>query len=132
MEIYGSEHVYEVAPPFLNNRQLSPEEMITFGLQGVSQPEADALERQTTAAFGDTTKDKAMEKVAELNLNLIKSKVKSINNLVVDGKKITTFDEFYKHAPKELVQWVCGAVMNTFTLTAAERKNFMPGSDSPS
>lgn len=114
------------------DRAVKENKMIWFGLQGISQPEADKIEQQSLAAYSDLAKDKAGEKVSELNQNLIKSKVKSINNLVIDGNEITTFDEFYRQAPKELVRWVCNAVQSTIALSLAERKNFLPESDSPS
>lgn len=165
MQINSNNHIYEAAPPYLNNRELAhilrsqliteikesnpdlPDEeiikqateravkenkMIWFGLQGISQPEADKLEQQNIAAYNDLAKDKSGEKVSELNLGLIRSKVKSINNLVIDGKEITDFDEFYKTAPKELVQWACNVVQSSIALSLAERKNFLPESDSPS
>lgn len=132
MQIHSNNHIYEAVPPFLNNREQTADQMIWFGMQSISQPEADKLEQATIAAYNDLAKDKAGEKVSELNLTLIKSKVKSINNLFIDGEPVTDFDEFYRRAPKEMVSWVCNAIQSSIALSLAERKNFLPESGSPS
>jgi len=165
MDLHSTTFVYEIAPPFLNNRELPtimlakeiarltaenealPEhkkvseqeiwhkakekvhnecDMIWFGVQAVSMPDSDKLDREVVSLYNDYTRDKATEMEGGKRLQQIKEKVKSINNLTLDGNKITTFDEFYHHAPKELVQWLCGAVHSIITLSLSERKNFLP------
>jgi hypothetical protein len=58
----------------------------------------------------------------------MRAKVAFIRGLIVGGREIATFDDFYKNAPPELVSWVLRAVYSTQILTAAERKNLSPGS----
>ena len=131
MDIKSIDHVYEAVPPYLSNREQDKDEMIWFGVKAVSMPESDRLDREIQAAFSDLARDKAAEVQTGKQLEQIKSKIISINNLTLDGKPVTSFDEFYARAPKELVQWICAAVHSSLTLGLAERKNFLPELDSP-
>ena len=156
MNISSVNHVYKAVPPYLNNRELPKLmmaeiiaraegdteetwraacaeveekcEMIWFGLTGVSMPETDALDRAIAMLYNDHNREKAGELEVQKRLELVKKHVVSINNLQIDGKPVTDFDEFYRIAPKELVRWLCDAVHSSIALSAAERKNFMPGS----
>ena len=126
VDIRSIDHAYEAVPPYMSNREQPESEMIWFGLRAVSMPDSDKLDREIQAAYNDLARDKAAELETGKRLEQIKSKVVSINNLTLDGKPITDFDEFYKKAPKDLVQWVCAAVHSSITLGLAERKNFLP------
>lgn len=132
MKLHGNDYIYEAAPPFLDNRSQPAEQMIWFGLKAIGQRDADKIEAATVAAYNDLARDKAAEVVQGKTLELIRSKVASINNLVVDGQPVTTFDQMYQiDACKELVQWIMGAVHSIITLSRAERKNFLPESNTP-
>ena len=126
MDVRNIDHVYEAVPPYLNNRDLAPEEMVWIGVKAVSMPDQDKLDRELLMLYNDFARDKAAEMEAGKRLAQVAAKVVSINNLTLDGKPVTSFDEFYAKAPKELVQWVCSAVHSTITLGLAERKNFQP------
>lgn len=106
-------------------------DMIWFGLTGVSMPETDALDQAIATFYQDYQREKASELDMAKRIELVKKHVVSINNLEIDGKPVTDFDEFYRIAPKELVRWVCDAVHSCIVMSGAERKNFMPGSVSP-
>jgi len=105
--------------------------MMWFGLTGVSMPETDALDRAVAMLYNDHNREKASELDIQKRIELVKKHVVSINNLELDGQPVTDFDTFYALADKVLVRWVCDAVHSQITLSAAERKNFMPGSVSP-
>lgn len=126
MDIRSIDHVYEAVPPYLNNREQPADEMVWFGVKAVSMPDQDKLDRELLMLYNDLARDKAAEMEAGKRLAQIAAKVVSINNLTLDGKPVTTFDEFYTKAPKDLVQWVCAAVHSAITLGLAERKNFLP------
>ena len=130
MDIKSTAHVYEAVPPYLNNRDLPEFEMVWLGLKAVSMPDSDKLDREMVNLYNDYARDKAAEMETGKRLEQIKSKVVSINNLVLDGNPVTSFDEFYANAPKELVQWVISAIHSSITLGLAERKNFLPESGS--
>ena len=160
MELPGIDHLFEIAPPYMKNRETpamqmqeemaairkerpdideqslweqaaekvrAGDRMLWFGVLAVSMPESDKLEREIINLYNDYARDKAAEMESGKRLELVKSKVRSINNLKIGDKEITTFDDFYRLAPKDLVQWLCAAVHSTLTLTGAERKNFLPG-----
>jgi hypothetical protein len=156
MELHGNDYVYEVTPPFMGGQQTllnlsrrcldeakgdaikalevieATDTTIRVGLKGVSMLDLDKIDAATVAAYNDYAKDKAAEVIQGKQMDLIKSKVAYIKNLVVDGKQIDTFETAYALACcKELVQWIQAAVHSTMILTAAERKNFLPESDSP-
>ena len=100
--------------------------MIWFGVKALSMPDSDKFDRELVNLYNDYARDKAAEMEAGKRIEQIKSKVVSINNLTLDGQPVTSFDDFYARAPKELVQWLCAAVHSTITLGLAERKNFLP------
>jgi hypothetical protein len=100
--------------------------MVWFGVQAVSMPESDDLDRKIAQVYHDYARDKAAELEQGKRMELLRSKLKSINNLVLSGVKITDFDTFYRLAPREMVHWLLAAVNSTITLSEAEIKNFMP------
>jgi hypothetical protein len=100
--------------------------MVWFELQAISLPETDALDRAISSLYNDYSSDKAAEHEQGKRRELLKSKVHGIHNLTIKGGPVTDFDTFYRMAPREMVQWVIGAVNSTIALSQAERKNFMP------
>ena len=133
MELHDNEYIYEVAPPFQNNRLLPKDQMIWFGVKGISMLDSDKLEMASVSANNDFARDKAAEIIQGKLLDMIKGKIDSINNLVVGGRKITAFDEMYRLAScKEITNWLCTVIHSTISLSAAEIKNFLPESDTPS
>ena len=126
MDIKSTDHIYEAAPPYLNNRTQPEPDMIWFGIKAASMPDSDKLDRELLNLYNDYARDKAAELEAGKRLEQVKAKVVSINNLTIGGNPVTSFDDFYAKAPKELVQWVCAAVHSSITLGLAERKNFLP------
>ena len=156
MELHGNDYVYEVTPPFLGQQRLllqksmetlkqmtdegvpdpvasarekieSEDTSIRIGLVGISMVEMDKIDAATIAAYADYTKDKAAELVQGKTFEMIRSKVKYIKNLTVDGKPVETFAEAYQLACcADLVKWIQGVIYSTAALTAAERKNFLP------
>lgn len=127
VKIKSRNHVYETLPPFMNNRQLPPEEQIVVGLKVVMLPEQDAFQREAMAIRSEYALDKAQELIEEASRNIVREKFVSIEGLQIEGFETLDFDTFYKEAPPELVGWVVRAVMSTTELSAAERKNFVPG-----
>lgn len=130
MKLRGSSHIYTVLPAWRNNRDLPEGERIEIDLQGVSQEDMDALELKKAAISADRARDEAARQMVEATKDLVRSKFKGIRGLEIEGVgDITTFDAFYKNAPRELVDWVTSAIFNTFILTEAQAKNFAPPAD---
>lgn len=100
--------------------------MVWFGVRAVHMPDMDQLDREIAAIHADNLRDKAIELEAGKRRNQVKEKLASINNLVVDGRAITTFEDFYKNGPPEMVQWLIGAIRVTEVLQESQRKNFLP------
>lgn len=131
MEVYNKNHVYECLPPYLNNRQLPPDQQIVIGLKAVTFNDQNDLQKDIISIRTDFAIDKAAEKIEERNQELSKSKFKFIKNLNIEGVEgEIDFDIFIKEAPLELAKWVSMAIMSTEILTLAERKNFSPESSS--
>jgi hypothetical protein len=118
MEFYPIDHVYECIPPVRGNEQAA--EPVVIGLKVISLPDQDT---EITASRG-----LGAEAITKRTMDLLRSKVAFIRDLKVGGREITTFDDFYKNAPPELVGWVLRAVYSTQILSAAERKNSSPES----
>lgn len=127
MKIKSKNHVYETLPPFMNNRQLPKDEQIIIGLKVVTLPEQDTFQRECMAIRSDYALDKAQEMIEEKSREIVKGKFEYIEGLEIDGFDKLDFDTFYNEGPPELVSWVVRAVMSTTELSAAERKNFVPG-----
>ncbi|GEM_PF-4749558 len=132
MKINSIGHVFETLPPFLGNRQAQPGDQFVVGLKVVPTPEQDEYQRFRERAFATFALDKAQEEVDKKLRETVRAKVAFIRGLIIDGinddGRELSFDEFYAQAPPEIVSWVCRAVMSTTELSAAERKNFLPGS----
>lgn len=131
MKVMSRNHVYEAVPPFLNNRQLPPEEQIVIGLKVVTYPEQDAFQRECLAIRSDYALDKSQEMIEEKSRELVKNKFIFIQGLEIEGFDQLDFDILYKEGPPEIVGWISRAVMSTAELSAAERKNFVPEFASP-
>lgn len=132
MKVKSRNHVYECLPPFLNNRQLPPEEQIVVRLRVVTLPEQDAYQRELMSIRSDYALDKAQELIEQKSKEIVKQKFDGIDGLEIEGFSELDFDTFYNEGPPELVSWVVRAVMSTTELSLAERKNFVPESGSPS
>lgn len=131
MKLKGSKHLYTVVPNWPGNRDLPPGERIEFDLEGVSQADLDALELVKAGHHADKARDEATRLCVESTKEMLRQKFKGVRGLQIEGVgEIRTFDEFYAHAPKELVNWVSTAVFDTFVLLAAEAKNSAPPSGS--
>ena len=133
--------IYEIAPPItvggVSNRSLPAEEMITYRVQGISCPDLDALELQDQIDAGKYDRSRCIEEQQKRRYALVKSKVQSIHNYRIrtaDGgeREVTSFDEWYKVAPKEQRDWLFAVAHSGEALTAADRANFLPQSASPS
>jgi hypothetical protein len=118
VEFYPIDHVYECIPPVLGIPDA--EVPVVIGLKVVSVPDQDA-EINACRGLGP-------EAVTKRTMDLLRAKFAYVKNLRVGGREIETFDDFYKHAPPELVGWVLRAVYSTQILSGAERKNLSPGS----
>lgn len=133
MKVKSKNHVYECLPPFLNNRTTKPEEQIVIGLKVCPMPTQDRYQREVLQIRSEYALDKAQELIEEKTLGMVKESFVSIEGLEIEGLDGTLdFDTFYKEAPPELVNWVVRAVMSTTELSLAERKNWLPESDTAS
>lgn len=142
MKVKSRNHVYECLPQFLDNRKLPADEQVVIGLKVVSQPERDDYQQDLLTirlnSEHNFAEDKAREMIdqqsQERSMNLFRSKFCFVKGLEIEGfeGKELDFDTFYAEAPPELVNWATRTIMSTTELTLAERKNFLPGSDSAS
>ena len=127
MKLRAAKHIYTVLPNWRDNRSLPKGERIEIDLEGVSQEDMDALELKKAVIAADRARDEASRQIVEATKDLVRGKFKGIRGLEIEGVgEIHTFDEFYRHAPRELVDWVTGALFNTFILSEAQAKNFEP------
>lgn len=111
MEFKGSSHIYKCTPVGWFNKDGT----ITVNLK--CAPKADCLEHQRNA------ETYAVEEQAVKQREFIAQFVESIEGLVVDGKKITTFSDLYKYGPPDVYDWVYTAVLSQKVLTETEIKN---------
>ncbi|MCP3177308.1 hypothetical protein MJO47_09375 [Desulfuromonas sp. KJ2020] len=116
MEFHAPDHVFECVPAVCGNDK--DKDPVVFGLRVITVPENDKLLEEARGMSREAADKKTYEK--------IKEKVTFIRNLVIGGKPVTDFDEFYKNGPPEMVRWVCAAVYSTQALSLAERKNSLP------
>jgi antitoxin component HigA of HigAB toxin-antitoxin module len=118
----------------MNNRTGNPKEQIVIGLKVVSMPAQDKYQREVLQIRSEYALDKAQEMIEEKTLAMVESAFVSITGLEIEGfeDKELDFHTFYREAPPELVNWVIRAVMSTTELSLAERKNWLPGSDTAS
>jgi hypothetical protein len=129
--------VYEIAPPInfggVNNRSLPEEEMVYIRVQGVTITDKDDLDEKTSLDRNKFEFKKFLEETRKRTYALVSSKVLSVHNYFVetsDGQQeIKTFAELCEVAPPELIQWIISVIMSGEALSAAERKNFLPGAD---
>lgn len=132
MKIKRKSHVYETLPPFLNNRKLPAAEQIVIGLKVATLPEQDDYRSVVSRFHSDFAVDKAEELQRDKTIEFVGSKFVFCEGLEIEGLEgPIDFKTFYQEAPPELVNWVIRAVMSTTELSQAERKNFVPQSDSP-
>jgi len=130
VKINSRNHVYRYTPNYLNNRQLS-QDQIVVKLKVISAPEDDAYQREALHNTRMFAPDKAQE-LNEARLNkLIKEKFVGVEELEIDGltDKEIDFDTFYAEAPPEMVNEVLRAIRSTEILTQGEQKNFLPEPD---
>jgi len=133
--------IHEITPPGLfgklYNRQLPPEEQIYFRTRGVSFPEKLQHDREKEALSLTCDPKEYREKCTELDHDLARKKFVSLHNyftLAEDGtpRQITDFDDFLKNAAPEMVIWYLDVITSGEKLSAAERRNFLQRSVSPS
>lgn len=133
MKIKSRNHVYACLPPFLNNRQLPAGDQVVVNLKVVPMTDQDKYQREVLQVRAEYALDKAQELIEAKTLDLVRDVFCGVEGLEIEGleDKALDFDTFYREAPPEMVNWVVRAVMSTTELTLAERKNFLPESDSP-
>lgn len=133
--------VHEIVPPGffggVSNRMLPPEEQIYFRCRGISMPEKEQLDQEKAALSFTSDPKKRLEKNTELDYELAKKKFVSLHNYYTvtdDGsaRPVTEFDDFIKVAPPEMVAWYFDVIQYGEKLSAAERRNFLQPSVSPS
>jgi hypothetical protein len=134
MKVFKKSHVFDTLPPYRNNRTLPHEqrsEQIRIGLSVATLPEQDAYRNALYAIDNDYAVDKAKELRRDKSIEFVGSKVAYIEGLEIEGiEGLLTFKDLYNEGPPEIANWVMNAIMTTTELSAAERKNFVPESDS--
>lgn len=136
-ELKAAKDEYPEASPtaqadLATERMKGNSDYVWFGLKAIGQRSVEDLEQFSANAYNDYGRDKATELIKGKAFEQLKNHVASINNLVVGGQPITTLEQLRDtDSCREYYQWVCSACSSVTRLTQAERKNFMPGSDSP-
>jgi hypothetical protein len=144
MEFNDNEHVYRVTPDILGIKRkydlyLAQLEDYKKDPDNVEKPEeikpvivhmkgVNALDRGTSLissalAFDNHTKEKAREMVAKMSYAEVDSRILKIENLVCGKKEITTYMQLLNDGPRELADWIAGAVYSTEVLMECEIKN---------
>ena len=141
MLIRNINDIHEIAPPLfmggVSNRQLPPEEIVYFGARGISMPDKQELDRQVSLLSHTLNPEERLKEKVKLDYDLARKKFVSLHNYQVptpDGgsRDVTDFDDFCKVAPFELVAWFFDVIQWGEKLSAAERRNFLSQSASPS
>jgi hypothetical protein len=142
MKFKGPNHIFKCIPPVLGIRDRHDQyltacrlakqagekkpakfEPVVFNLKAVTFNEKTELERKTVLLCDQYDSGKASEEIQQITMEFIAGKIDSIEGLEVDGKKVTTFEDFMSLAPIELIDWVLSAIYSTAVLSAAEVKN---------
>jgi hypothetical protein len=121
MEFHDNEHVYKVIPNVMGNAE--SDNPAIFHLKGISQDDFSEALRTEAALTRNHTHEEAAKLIAKNAVKLVSDRLEKIENLIIGGQEITTYEEFSKKAPRELVNWVFAAVHNTEILIEAEIKN---------
>jgi len=124
MNVDGFDHVYRVVPDWRGNKELPADEQIVFELKAVSQAAADELEideARISAKREETTKK--FEMIQAARREIVKRHFVAVHNLVVAGKAIDGWEDFYARGPKVLVGWVSQLVSNEDLLSEHDIKN---------
>lgn len=133
--------IHEIVPPAfyggVNNRQLPPDQMLYFRARGISMPDKEELDRQTSGLMTTKNPEERLKEKLQLDYALARKKFVSVHNYLVplpDGgsRPVIDFDDFCRVAPPELVAWYMDVIQYGEKLSAAERRNFLPPPDSPS
>lgn len=131
--------VFEIVPPGKYGgellRSLPREQMPIIGVRGVNSIDIDQFERanDVDAQSRRHTPDRLAEERHKRLFDLVRSKVAHLRNwhFRLNGvvREVTSFDEWCRCAPPELVNWLFAICMSGEGLSAAEVKNFEPESD---
>jgi hypothetical protein len=121
MDFRSNDHVYKVIPDILGNAEA--ETPAIFHLKGISQNDFSEAVRRESLIGSNHTREEAAKLVSESSAKLVSDRVVKIENMTCDGNEILTYDDLTKHAPRELVNWIVGAVYSSEVLTEAEIKN---------
>lgn len=128
MDFFGPTHVFETLPPYMGNRELPTEKQLVIGLRAVSTPRINQYGAELKYLTATYALEKATELGQELSEKLIEEHFAFIKGLVIDGKEITGFREFWDLAPRELTAWVENSIRIYQVLSQADRKNYLPES----
>ena len=119
----GHKHVYECTPLVGINRSLKDGERCVIKLTVAPYAEQDADNAAQMKMLASEEKTKWSEIASDRLHALVSSHFKGAINVSEDMPECQTFDDFYKHADPELVQWVQGAIYKAEILDSAEIKN---------
>lgn len=128
-EITGCNGLFDYVPESFDNRI---DGQIVLQCSPFTSADGERLGLIATEFTEDNSIDKSRAFFDEAVVKLIKTKLKSIKGLAVEGYgEITTADEFFEQAPCELVDELKRAVQSTITLTNNDKKKLFPlsGSD---
>jgi len=121
MDFNNNDHVYKVVPDVLGNKESDTPAI--FHLKGISQDDFSEAIRAESVIGQNNTREEAARLIGENAAKLVSDRLVKIENLVVGGKTIETYEDLSKHAPRELVNWICAAVHSTEILSEYEIKN---------
>ena len=113
IDLYGYDHVYECVPPVSFNK--GAEDPVKVHMKVAPSFEVEHQTRIEQALEAEARSKRAQEFVA--------SKVVKIENLRVDGKEVTSYQQLRQTGPNELIRWIAMAVFSEQVLKEAEVKN---------
>lgn len=138
MKVKSRSHVYAYLPDYktvidgsvVNNRQLPKDEQIVVHLDVISMEEDDAFQRESILVGRKFSPEKAQEHSEKRFKALVEKHFHGCEGLEIDGLNVdlSVWENFYKHAPREVVSDVIQALRSTEVLSTGEQKNFLPES----
>lgn len=137
MKFRSINDIYEIVPPILfdgiSNRDLPAEEQFIIRVKGLSITDLERIENEATLDVNRFEPVRRVEEQRKRMYDLLRSKVAGISGYqLADGREVTTFDELVAEGCPEVIKWLFSVVSSGERLSAAARKNSLPGSDSPS